>query len=144
MIDEEENVLKTFTDYSNETNVQFISLEIGPSHRWIGQKIKNITLPPQTRIVLIKRNNEKVIPVGKTVLESGDVLILSTTGSNTNTDVELKEIVLDKENSWCGKRLCEIDFDDCIVVLVKRGNMSFVPVGNTRLHDKDTIVVIDE
>lgn len=31
-----------------------------------------------------------------------------------------------------------------IVVLIKRGNISFVPVGQTRLHENDTVVVIDE
>ncbi|MGN1112727.1 MAG: TrkA C-terminal domain-containing protein [Acutalibacteraceae bacterium] len=144
MIDKDENVMKTFTDYSHESNVRFISVEISLSHKWVGQKIKNITLPPQTRIVLIKRNNEKVIPVGKTILQSGDTLILSTTGRKTDSDVNLKEIEIDSKNKWCGKRLCEIKFDDCIVVLIKRGNISFVPVGQTRLHERDTVVVIDE
>lgn len=144
MIDKDENVMKTFTDYSHESNVRFISVEISLSHKWVGQRIKNITLPPQTRIVLIKRDNEKVIPVGKTVLQSGDTLILSTTGRKTDSDVNLKEIEIDAKNKWCGKRLCEIKFDDCIVVLIKRGNISFVPVGQTRLHERDTVVVIDE
>lgn len=144
MIDKNENVMKTFTDYSNESNVKFISVEISLNHKWAGQKIKNITLPPQTRIVLIKRNSENVIPVGKTVLQSGDVLILSTTGVKTEANVNLKEIELDSKNKWCGKRLCEIKFDSCIVVLIKRGNISFVPVGQTRLHENDTVVVIDE
>lgn len=144
MIDKDENVMKTFTDYSHESNVRFISVEISLSHKWVGQRIKNITLPPQTRIVLIKRDNEKVIPVGKTVLQSGDTLILSTTGRKTDSDVNLKEIEIDSKNKWCGKRLCEIKFDDCIVVLIKRGNISFVPVGQTRLHERDTVVVIDE
>lgn len=144
MIDKDENVMKTFTDYSNESNVQFISVEINLNHKWVGQKIKNITLPPQTRIVLIKRNSEKVIPVGKTVLQSGDVLILSTTALKNDNEVNLKEIEIDSKNKWCGKRLCEIKFDDCIVVLIKRGNISFVPAGQTRLHERDTVVVIDE
>lgn len=143
MIDSSENVLKTFTDYSNESNVKFISVEMNLHHKWVGQKIKNITLPPQTRIVLIKRNGENVIPVGKTMLQSEDILILSTTGVKTGTDVELKEIEIDSKNSWCRKRLCEIDFDDCIVVLIKRGNISFVPAGQTRLHENDTVVVIE-
>ena len=143
MIDTNENVMKTFTDYSNESNVKFISVVINLNHKWVGQKIKNITLPPQTRIVLIKRGTENVIPVGKTVLQSGDILILITTGVKTDTDVNLKEIEIDSKNNWCGKRLCEIKFDDSIVVLIKRGNISFVPVGQTRLHENDTIVLIE-
>lgn len=144
MIDKDENVMKTFTDYSNESNLEFISVEISLNHKWVGQKIKNITLPPHTRIVLIERDKERVIPVGKTILQSGDVLILSTTSMKKDTQAQLKEIQIDAKNKWCEKRLCEIDFDDCIVVLVKRGNASFVPVGQTRLHERDIVVVIDE
>ena len=37
MIDERGNVLKTFTDYVDETPVNFIQFRIEPGHAWIGQ-----------------------------------------------------------------------------------------------------------
>lgn len=33
------NVLKTFNDYSEEENVDFISFEINKNHTWVGKKI---------------------------------------------------------------------------------------------------------
>lgn len=42
MIDDEENVMKTFNDYSDETEVQFIKLSVQPDSNWAGRKIKDI------------------------------------------------------------------------------------------------------
>ena len=77
MIDEKDNVLKTFTDYSEETNIQFINLKMTENHPWIDMSIKDIVLPPQTRIVMIKRHNIKMIPKGDRCIEKDDELILS-------------------------------------------------------------------
>ena len=44
MIDEKDNVLKTFTDYSEETNIQFINLKMTENHPWIDMSIKDIVL----------------------------------------------------------------------------------------------------
>ena len=34
MIDDREDVLKTFSDYSEDTPIQFIQLSIGAEHPW--------------------------------------------------------------------------------------------------------------
>ncbi|MGI5848658.1 MAG: potassium/proton antiporter, partial [Christensenellales bacterium] len=46
MIDSDYNVLKTFNDYIEEEQVQFIRLSINDSHPWISKLIKSLTLPP--------------------------------------------------------------------------------------------------
>ena len=43
------------------------------------QSLKDLTLPPETLIVLLKRAGENIIPDGNTVLQEKDVLILSAT-----------------------------------------------------------------
>ena len=64
MIDEKGDVMKTFNDYSDEVPVQFIQLSIPKSHHWCGKTLKELTLPPETLVVLLKRNGENIIQMG--------------------------------------------------------------------------------
>ena len=72
MIDEEENVLKTFNDYSDTEDVDFITAEIGEAHKWVGKQVKNLEFMPSVLLVLIIRNGQNIIPNGDTVIEKGD------------------------------------------------------------------------
>ena len=62
MVDSSSDVLKTFTDYDEENEIQFIKLSIHEDHMWIGKPIREVTLPPDTLIVVILRGEETVIP----------------------------------------------------------------------------------
>lgn len=65
MIDQKADVMKTFNDYSDEVPVQFIQLTIPANHNWCGQSLKDLTLPPQTLFVLLKRAGKNIILDGK-------------------------------------------------------------------------------
>lgn len=55
MTDDSSDVMKTFSDYSEEVPVEFIKLQINLAHPWANHKIKDIKLLPQTLIVLLVR-----------------------------------------------------------------------------------------
>ena len=44
MIDEENDVRKTFNDYQEESAMTLMQLHISPGHRWENQKLKDVTL----------------------------------------------------------------------------------------------------
>ena len=46
MIDESRDILTTFTDYSEETDVHFIDIPVCEGHPWIGLTVKDLNLPP--------------------------------------------------------------------------------------------------
>lgn len=77
MLDKTANVMKTFNDYSEEADIQFIQLTIPENHLWCGHKLKDLTLPPETLIVLIRRGEQNIIPDGETIILQNDVLVLS-------------------------------------------------------------------
>ena len=77
---EEGDVMKTFTDYSNETQIQFIRLPVRAGHKWLGKSVEQIDLPPETLLVMILRGERVVIPRGGTVICEGDIIILSALG----------------------------------------------------------------
>lgn len=142
MIDDNENVLKTFNDYSEETEVQFIRLPISEGHSWIGKKVKEITLPLNTLIVIIKRSGEQLIPNGDTVIVKDDVLILSAMSYSDDNSINLSEILIDETHLWCGKRISEIELSkDTLVVVIKRNNKALIPNGNIKIKNNDILVL---
>ena len=77
MIDDSQNVLKTFTDYTDEEIIQTLQLPIHANHAWIDQPVSSIALPPDTLLAMLIRNGKTVIPKGNTKIEQGDVVVLS-------------------------------------------------------------------
>lgn len=77
MIDDQEDVLKTFNDYVEEVPVSCIQFILTNEHPWCGKKVKEITLPPETLFVQLERENEElIIPNGDTILQTEDVVTL--------------------------------------------------------------------
>lgn len=142
MIDENGDVMKTFNDYSDEVPVQFIQLTIPKSHHWCGKKLKELTLPPETLVVLLKRNGENIIPNGDTELLEKDVLVLSATSPDRVEGVSLVEIYVDENSKYNGKMLSEIPKkENTLVIMIQRKEQVIIPHGNIRLESGDMLVV---
>ena len=142
MIDKNADVMKTFNDYSEEVPVQFIQLTIPEGHHWNGKKLKDLTLPPETLIVLLRRNGENIVPNGETELEKGDVLILSATSPDRVEGVCLTEIYLEEDSRYTGKLLSEIPKQNNeLVIMIQRGDQVIIPHGNIRLEAGDLLVL---
>ena len=138
MIDQKADVMKTFNDYSDEVPVQFIQLTIPATHEWCNQSLKDLTLPPETLIVLLKRAGENIIPDGNTVLQEKDVLILSATTPDQVEGVTLVEIPI----AEAGKLLSEIKKrQNELVIMIQRGEQIIIPNGNVRLEAGDLLVI---
>lgn len=143
MIDEEADVMKTFTDYTDEVPVQFIQFELHKGHFWEGKSLAQIVLPPESILVLIIRNNEKIVPKGDTYLEAGDIVILSGKAGEKVGGVNLYEKEINKDDEWAGKMISEIPECSQLIVLIKRGEQVIIPKGNTVLLEGDTLVIND-
>ncbi len=139
MIDDNENVLKTFTDYSEETNIQFLTLKIKEGHPWVNMMIKDMVLPPQTRLIMIQRDNKKTIPKGDVMMQAGDKVILSALESEFD-DVRLTEIQIDKDHSWCNAYIKDLEMSHQLIALIKRNDEVLLPQGDVQLLDQDIVV----
>lgn len=142
MIDENEDVLKTFTDYTDEVPVQFIQFTVQKNHPWEGSMLKDILLPPETLLVQIEKKTGPVTPNGNTVLEEGDILVLSARASGKVNNVKLTELTLEKGNKWIGKPLSGVSpGKGKLVVMIQRNGDIVIPNGSTVLMEQDLLVI---
>lgn len=142
MIDDEENVMRTFNDYSDETEVQFIKLSVTEESVWAGRKIKDIPFPRGLLVVMIIRGREKVIPTGKTKILAGDILALSAEGFYDDSNFVLSEVKIDSRHDWCGNRISELSIpDDSLIVMIKRRGHTLIPGGKLRIRNGDVLVM---
>jgi cell volume regulation protein A len=142
MIDADEDVLKTFTDYTEDMPVQYIQFTIKKGHPWLGNKIEDILLPPETLLILLIRGTQNIVPKGGTVVEEGDTLILSAKEWVNTEDVKLSEILLRKGHEWVGKAISEISLEqDKLIIMILRSDEIIIPRGQDILQENDILVM---
>ena len=141
MIDEGD-VMKTFTDYSNETQIQFICLPVKQGHPWLDKEVRQITLPPETLLVMIMRGERTVIPRGSTQISEGDILVLSAIGfeEKDGYTLPLTEEEISFGHPWSGRTIAQAVPKNVLVVLIKRGERTVIPNGNSIIKSGDILV----
>ena len=143
MIDEEGDVLKTFNDYSDTEDVDFITAEINENHKWVGKQIKNLEFMPSVLLVLIIRNEQNIIPNGDTVIEKGDRIVLcGSSFVEKDTRINLYESIVDKTSKYKDKSIRELD-RNTLIVMIKRDEIAMIPDGNTTILENDILVLLD-
>ena len=152
MIDTENDVMKTFNDYSDSMPVRFIQFTMPEEYKWNGREVRNITLPPDTRLVLIQRTEKNklgidtvkdIVPRRSTVIKPGDRLTLSAQSPVGTQDVELTERTAEK---WHDGRTVGDIFGDRpeLVVLIERGIRVIIPNSNTVVKTGDRLVLYSQ
>ena len=142
MIDLSNDVMKTFTDYSEELPVQFIQLTLAEDNEWVGKHISELALPLQFLFLLIVREDKKLVPKGTTLLEAGDSLILCAPAVQTKNAMQLSEIEIDKSSEYLHRHIRDIKLPRGeIIFLIQRGNQSIIPNGQTEILAGDTLML---
>ena len=143
MIDYDEDVMKTFNDYLEEVPVQFIQFTLPEIHEWIGKKIHEIILPPDSILVLLIRNGKKILPNGNTKLQTNDMMILSGKDSSKVEGINLVEKVVEEDDSVVDKKIKEVAVMGKLIILIKRDKNVIIPRGDTIIKNKDILVIND-
>ena len=142
MIDHTADVSKTFNDYQEESDIDFIKIHLDKNHPWNGKTLKELPLPSDLLVVMIARREETIVPNGSTVLLPGDLLVLAARAFEDRENLSLQEIVVEKGHKWVGRSLRQIPTrSDTLIVMVKRGNETIIPGGSTILQAGDTLVI---
>lgn len=143
MVDNQDNVLKTFNDYQEDTEMQLIKTYIPESHPWIGKSISEIKLMIDILVVMIKRGDETIIPKGDTIIFAGDFLILSGETYYDDGNVMLSEIKIEEGHPWLNKTLRELELpDETLVMIIKHADgATIIPKGKNRIKEGDILVL---
>lgn len=145
MIDDSQNVLKTFTDYTDEEIIQTLQLPIHANHAWIDQPVSNIALPPDTLLAMLIRNGKTVIPKGNTKIEQDDVVVLSAGNCQQTANMQLSELVIDDHHKWNGKQIRNLNLGKkTLILMIQRGSETIIPQGDTEILVGDTVVLHSE
>lgn len=71
-----DNLILSVPTYNPDDDEGLEEILIEKEHEWCGRSIEELKLPQNVLIALIKRNDENIIPDGKTVIEQDDVVVL--------------------------------------------------------------------
>ena len=143
MIGTEDDVMRTFSDYAAETEVEFIQLDITPGHPWEGKTLSELAFPPGLLCVMILRGDTPLTPRGKTILRAGDSAVLCAASfAGHEEEITLSEFPLTDGHPWVQKRISSLGLPPQeLIVLIRRDGKAFVPGGGTLLRSGDRVVI---
>lgn len=80
LVESDVSVFKTFNDYQDESLTQLLEVTITGDSPWAGKSVMDANIPDEILVVMLKRGDKVVVPKGSTMINTGDILVLS--GSN--------------------------------------------------------------
>lgn len=142
MIDANANVMKTFNDFQEESDVSFVKVKVAEDHRFANRKLKDITMPPEFLVTLIIRGSDTFLPDGETMVEKGDILVFAAPSFEDRENLTLYEMRVGQNHKWKNKALKDIPRDrNMLIIMVKRNDKTIIPRGDTVICKKDTLVI---
>jgi len=141
MIDRFSDVRKTFNDFQQESAIALNKMLITAEHPWQGQHIKDINFHGKALILMIRRDDKKIVPKGSTKLIENDEVLIGNTYSECKEDINLIETYIDNKHEWLDLKIKDIVFPKSyLIALIKRGEEYFVPNGSVKIKLGDTII----
>lgn len=143
MLDDSTDVLKTFTDYTEEKELQLLRLPLEAGNSWVGAAVSTLTLPPETILAAVLRGGDCLAPRGDTVLCAGDVAVLAAGHCGEKLrHIQLNELEITSEHDWNGKTLAALKLPkEELVIHIRRGKETVIPQGSTEILAGDVLVM---
>lgn len=144
MIDRNEDVAKTFSDYQEESDIDFIKIHVEQGHRWCGKTLSQVAMPSELVVAMVMRNGNTIVPDGNTELQAGDLLVLAARAFEDRENLSLHEVNVERGSRWANRALSEITLPrGRIVILVRRGVQTMIPKGRTVIKPGDVLVLAE-
>ncbi len=142
MVDNSSDIRKTFNDYQDDSELTLMQMYIPRGHNWENRFVQEVCFPTGSLALMIKRDNETIIPRGNTRIHAEDTVILSVPAYRSENDRKLKEIQITLSHPWCGKTIAELNLpENLLIALIKRQEENLIPQGSTRIYRGDTVVI---
>lgn len=113
--------LKRIGDYGGGSGIHFIHFFLEKKDAWCEKAIKELELPGDLRIVVLKRKNQVIVPRGDVRMHAGDELVLGAEALRDESPLNLTEVVLHEDHPWVGKEIRQLDLSrQTNIVLILR------------------------
>lgn len=143
MLGDNDNVLRTFTDYQEESDVCFVKVRVGENHPWFGKKLREVVMPKEFLAVLIIRGEGTIVPGGDTVILGGDVIVTAAPEFENRDEFGMYEEYIGKNHPWAGKAVYELSLPrGTLIVMIKRKKETLVPNGSAVIQEEDVLAMI--
>ncbi len=137
---EQYSKLKTIAFHSEEHDLKFVTSTVHENHPWHRCAVKDIVLPPQLLLVMVKRKKEVIIPRGDFVLKNGDIMVIGAKNFKSDEEIHLREIIVKEKNPWIGLQVRELDISrQELIVMIQRKNKVIIPNGSTFIMKGDAV-----
>ncbi len=144
MTDQSADVGKTFTDYQEESDIDFVEVRLDAGHPWCGQELSALRLPAQLLVAMVERGGTAIVPRGDTRVQEGDRLVLAARAFEGRGNLSLREVAVDRGHKWANQSVSQIATGKPrLIILIKRGLETMIPTGSTVLQPGDMLVVAE-
>lgn len=143
MIDDEENVMRTFNDYADESAINFVRMTITANHDWAWKPLSDLSIGPDLLLTMVLRDDKTLVPHGSTVLQPGDVVILGAVSFCDDSHISLWETTVDHSHPWRNQMVSQLSLErGQLIVLIRRGPQeTIIPNGSTVIREGDVLVI---
>lgn len=140
MIDDSSDVMKTFNDFSEETDLSFSEIAITADNPWRNSKVKDIVKPKNMLFCMVMHpDGSSEVPNGETLLKESDKVILCSKAYHSEKTLKLTEHTVTDKDKFAGRKIRDCDTGRAQIVLVRRKGCDIIPNGETMLLPGDLL-----
>ena len=122
-------------------DADFVTLEITLEHPFIGQSLEQIMLPQGLYVATVLRDRDVLIPRAELKIQTGDIMVLGSM-SRIHIEASVEEVAMDKGHPWIGLEVRDLDISRrSHVIMLKRGNKNIQPQGDSRIRERDVVLI---
>lgn len=85
--------------------LSLMQLHISSGHHWENQKLKDVTLPEGSLAMVIRWEDDIIIPKGDTVMMAGDDIAVNVPSFEAANEISLREITIEEDHPWRDKKI---------------------------------------
>lgn len=143
MIDKGSDVMKTFNDFREDSDISFGSVKITKNGPWDGKYVKDLNIPRGILMVLVIKGKEQIVPKGDTLLQQGDRVVMCTPSCQEEISENIVFHPLSENSIWAGHKIKEYPKGaNELLVMIQRGEKKIIPGGDTILQHGDILVIL--
>lgn len=142
MVDPDADVMTTFSDFSEEVNLQFSKVEITEDSPWLGKQVMELGLPKDMLLcTIIRSNGSRLVPNGRSVIYEGDTVIVCSKTYESSQQIKVVHHIVAANNPFVGKSISELPHSTDRIILIQRNDRTLIPYGGTVICAGDKLYI---